>query len=1187
MSTTPSSFNSNDNTPEQNSDHIAESSWQALIDTLLGKLNINYDVKITEKRIIITAKEADAYRIQQELQEALFSSSSFNERLPYTVEVNASVPSTQQAVPPSKEMADVTTPPPPQDTLEAGLEKFKRLFGAEAINNIALDADSLFDGKKGAYSKECIIYSKPAKVGKIKELWNDFLEALVASFNNVDISMLRKIWTEGGHHLPELPENFKLRDGEAFQGLIQQCFGVKEEEGQLRLFMNYGLLYRFIFPPQVEIQAPSAMSSLLNPNQEATVSLSKEHLLNYIQQITQKGALLRVYKENESSDQFMARPILLGAKAINPKSHEIIEILDRSGSMKGEKSQKLAEHVPKLAERLSKLDNKAKLRVVFFNDKQGPIKEFPIIDNEGITSFIEGVAPDGGTALFSTFESELRRLLNDKSKTKESTILLCSDGVDSDTYLNPKARAEAFKRIAELFGELEKEGIMPKCYTVGISNGNNADSYDHELLATLAEHCKTPFIHLKSIDDFKEIYKHTSSIGFERKLEEFFVGAERYTFPLMLDGNARSPGILFPFQKGEKRSIGSQGQSSTIQIPDSSKVPVATINDRLNAFHVRINTLVADDSPEKIKNLKEAQLLLEQFKKAYSLTETQEKTLAILQGKTENYLKDLKIVSDNRDHAFFASLQSQARNELGYYKALGTRPQASTSPGPSVSETTAASTKPIEVEVNPNPTASEEQNNFGTTTPSPAGRKLLSLTDEEEGDSEVHGNAAELENLQTSSASRRVAIPTVTTLVGLLRSKLQQARVTETPVAEPSLGMATPPAVPAVQTHPERRVIHRDVTHKTKRPLNLSTKPSSRASDNVKIIKTNSVTGASLVQMDGVSHYQSGVGSSHVFVNQGAQAHINGLKGEDRIYVPSFGQQSLTTCQDTPKGAVLKTEDSGVTLTADKPCERVLPLVTPVHAAEFEKIRNAALKDVMTTPFFHSSLALHGLAFLAAFREEITNCVLFAMAKGDKKRYFALQKALTEIKNWDSVKVVSDVGEMGLRVVVPRDLQFTESTTHMAKDFVKIVCDLQKTPEMYWNIMARAIDVAASNFPDYVPAIPYVSISGLSQLLKNTYAEHQKSHSKLKTVSSFVDNLPLLIPGSRAVLDSLERLDNSKKITPAAISSASRGQFDVLRFSQVGCKAGAPKASAEVPANTSAEPTINQMSQTVAVKRKK
>ncbi len=286
-----------------------------------------------------------------------------------------------------------------------------------------------------------------------------------------------------------------------------------------------------------------------------------------------------------------------------------------------------------------------------------------------------------------------------------------------------------------------------------------------------------------------------------------------------------------------------------------------------------------------------------------------------------------------------------------------------------------------------------------------------------------------------------------------------------------------------------------------------------------KTVISNAETGATVVKLQGNVSHSMESGKSLIFVGPNSRVKISGLKSCDQIHLPaSEYHDGLPKCQNTSKGSILTSGSRNIVIETDTSCDSVMPGITPLSEdSQLDSIN--ALMEFIKTPFFHSSLFCHGLAFVAAFREEIADKLLWQFAKGDEQRYNSWQKALTEFREKSSIKLVSDLSDMALRVVVAKDLQVTENTTHIAKDFMQALMSAKNEPRVYLGILARVFDEAALLLDK---AIPYVSIGGLTQILTRTYDQYVASGSKAKAAHTLIDNLPLLIPGSRVLLDTLE-----------------------------------------------------------------
>lgn len=551
--------------------------WRAVIDTLLGNLNIKYEIQILNDEIIIKAEHQDSQKIQQKLQETLQSPEHFFNQLPYSVLTeNFSSRNINQN---TRQYPQVK---PPEDTVDSGISIFKNLFSEETIKGAALDVDALFDVNKGARSTGQVLYSMPAK-NKVKgELWNKILEVLLLSFHNVNIKTLREIWANKGHYLPKPGEMGDDSENEViFSGLAQQCFGVLEENNpssntatHVKLYFDYGLLYRFIFPPQID-------------NTSVGIKIQKKHLFHYVRMlISGGGPLIRVYKKNGSEnqngngeDQLMAMPIFLAPEKVQYQRHHYTAIIDHSGSMisasTSSKYKSVLDQIKNdilvFIKKLQEFDSQAKIKIVFFDDITES-KEFDISQTYEISSYIAQFHTRGGTRLLGTIQDELTSLLKDQiTKNYNSAVVLLTDGEDTAAV----NRADALNQIGATLSQFKIEGRkLPKFFTMGVGI-----SYDKDVLVRLADKTGTPFIHLHSVEDFKDIYRYLNSIQYEQQLMDFLVktgDSRHYSVPVSMDGNAHTTGILIPFQKKETLQIKTNGRQIAVFVDDPAKVPMAT-----------------------------------------------------------------------------------------------------------------------------------------------------------------------------------------------------------------------------------------------------------------------------------------------------------------------------------------------------------------------------------------------------------------------------------------------------------------------------------------------------------------------------------------------------------------------------------------------------------------------------------
>lgn len=822
--------------------------------------------------------------------------------------------------------------------------------------------------------------------------------------------------------------------------------------------------------------------------------------------------------------------------------------------------------------------------------------------------------------------------------------------------------------IANILAEFENQGMkVPRGFMVGIRDPKNSDlkGYDGENLNALAKLFKTPFIHLNTIHDFNEIYNYMDLFQFGQSFENFSVDDEHFTVPMIMDNKVvKSPLIFSPLEKDKEVTITQGGRSFKVRV-NHRKAPWPNNHDRLNQILAKMHSIVAakEEPSHKMRDLMPFKGTLELFPGKYHLYDpsaspSELQYHGIIYNQFLRHLANMYILyARHGERAYDFALESASNyalmsakvsynlaidNEARPWLSMSLEPKSSSrkdlNPGfclksdfkfalacdlkPESAKNSAEVEAEAEiqteveveiearVEVIANQMASQVPDsvvNHEANEPSPIQRKILWAKD-----------ADNLEDRQTSAGSKRYDIPILSLLAAFLRPKapalsslyarrhgMNIRPLTDNEVVkeiQPELNSTQPPH--NQQQPNQAKEIAQTSTYKDKAVLKAKNTITAKCRLGQMHSGINEKTGASFVRIEGVGQFSSASGRSHIFVGEHSNARLYDLKPDDSIYMTtqSHSHDGKPLCENTANGAVLKTKTS--IIETDQSCDKVLPLVKPTSPETLEYDVINALGEVMTTPFFYSSLTLHGLAFIAAFREDIEDLFLKGLAYGcfhfetsgrlpetqetpvyiykshedllemrkraviplhktAEERYETWKKVVAEFRAKNAVKVISDIGEMGLRVLIEKDLQFTESSTRISKDFIKLVTNMQKDPMLYWDIMARIIDLSIINAPKALPSLidkasafvpqglvtylgpaasswihggfhsvakimPYISVSGLSQALRKGFEERRRSGSKLQGFLAFLDNTPRLIPGSRVLLDT-----GDKYFTPA------------------------------------------------------
>jgi len=170
------------------------------------------------------------------------------------------------------------------------------------------------------------------------------------------------------------------------------------------------------------------------------------------------------------ADQKQTTYLKVGLTGFRPDQHEyrtpvnVAIVLDRSGSMSGEKLEKAKAAAIMALHRLNRDDI---ISIVAYDDSVNVlVPATRVSDRENITAAIERLQPGGSTALFagvSKGAAEVRKFIE---KNRVNRVILLSDGIAN---VGPSSPAT----LGELGNSLAKEGITVS--TIGLGLGYNED----------------------------------------------------------------------------------------------------------------------------------------------------------------------------------------------------------------------------------------------------------------------------------------------------------------------------------------------------------------------------------------------------------------------------------------------------------------------------------------------------------------------------------------------------------------------------------------------------------------------------------------------------------------------------------------------------------------------------------------
>ncbi len=674
---------------------LSTGNWRAAIEAMLGNLGVDCDIEFSDEEIILKTKsEADANLIKDRLEKTLSSPQNYAASFPYTisrvhgmsvVEGSAATPLATSKDAGAKarglQSGDEASSysyavKEPEDTLEAGITIFKNLFGPEAISDTALNVEALFNPTKGAHSKNKILFSK-IEQGDAKEgLRKRMLEDLMLSFSGVSVSELRRLWNER-LSLPAPKTAISEDETIVVSGLAKDCFRViKDSNKQVITYFDYGLLYRYIFPPRLQLSKPRTGSG----DQRFQITVNKGHLQDHLKTLNEGDKpLLDVVRYDE---QNVVRPIFITEpERVEVLPHHYTIIIDRSLSMQGMLKQ-VNKQAIEFIDRLRTFDSEAVLRLVYFSNDADFFTELSIQEIYEIRQFLSMYAM-GGTELFGTIRQEMKYLL-DKGITKKynTMVVLLTDGEDN----NAATQRHQFSSELELMMKsFEIRGLKPpKMFTLGVEPG-----HDKETLNLLAKSTgRSAYIYMQQTSDFDEIYKHIPSIQYQQQLVEFLIktssASHHFSAELDRDGNAHTVGVMVPFE--DSFDFEANGNQFHVAIDDASKIRPASFYDKMEQVGIKLNTILSSSESAQEKKKHVMNLLSSDFNQlltelqlainAGKASGAQSKGVESLRHKFQDSLNKLQNIIQNHDYILHDSLMRAATLDLGHRKHATVSKQA-------------------------------------------------------------------------------------------------------------------------------------------------------------------------------------------------------------------------------------------------------------------------------------------------------------------------------------------------------------------------------------------------------------------------------------------------------------------------------------------------------------------------------
>lgn len=485
---------------------IKDIDWYALIDTLLGDLQIEYDIDVTANHLTIKAARNDVSLMRTQLEKAF---SALPSVLPYRVEVA-----------------------PLQETIPEALSHFKALLGHERFADIAFNPNELFNDKKGASIENGVLYSKPTTNKRTISVWTDALNALVADLGTHTREQLKALWKNS---TPISRESLDFSEGDInFEDIVKQNFGMRiDAQNQVCVFFNYRQLWQDLFVPELAIKSTVVSAPKLHDLRNNTaLTIHKAQLLDYLRQELHSDMLWRFFQTNDGP---MATPIYLDSTRLTKHQTKVSIVIDRSGSMKNI-FDKLTDNIITF---IDKLEPNTEVNILFFDDKIGPRKSFRAHELKAITEFVKSLRPQGSTYLYRALNVEMNELLKTAIAGDNSAILLLTDGEDATN--NASAEIEGILASQRQFKNHDIK--IPKIFTIGVG--------DERYIQKIDERLASERLIINTVGEFDRVFKYIQEIQYPSREHELVVTTKpgqisAYKVTIAQNGEGQSPGIYLP-----------------------------------------------------------------------------------------------------------------------------------------------------------------------------------------------------------------------------------------------------------------------------------------------------------------------------------------------------------------------------------------------------------------------------------------------------------------------------------------------------------------------------------------------------------------------------------------------------------------------------------------------------------------
>ncbi len=180
--------------------------------------------------------------------------------------------------------------------------------------------------------------------------------------------------------------------------------------------------------------------------------------------------------------------------ASRPVQHtDLVIVLDRSGSMKGQKINDARQAVSRLIERLSKKDRLALVTYSNGVNISFPLKSMSNQNRRQVNAAVQTITSGGGTNLGGGLSAVIQTLLRTPAEDRQRKVILISDGLANHGVTDPHA-----------LGDMASDAVE---HNFSVSTVGVGYDFNEVLMTTIADHGAGRYYFLENPNAFAQVFE--------------------------------------------------------------------------------------------------------------------------------------------------------------------------------------------------------------------------------------------------------------------------------------------------------------------------------------------------------------------------------------------------------------------------------------------------------------------------------------------------------------------------------------------------------------------------------------------------------------------------------------------------------------------------------------------------------